>query len=123
MFRDLLKIRASSSLFRLRTADEIKSRLYFYNTGAMQNPVVMVGHLDGTGYPGAGFKEVLYFINVDKVAQEILLPSEKGKAYALHPVHMRVDAADKRPLTDARYDSMAGHFTLPARTALVYVVN
>ena len=123
MFRDLLKIRASSSLFRLRTADEIKSRLYFYNTGATQNPVVMAGHLDGKGYPGAGFKEVLYFINVDKVAQEVLLPSEKGKAYALHPVHMRADAADKRPLTDARYDSMAGRFTLPARTALVYVVN
>ncbi len=123
MFRDLLKIRASSSLFRLRTADEINSRLDFYNIGVTQTPVVIVGHLNGRGYPAAGFKEVLYFINVDKTAQDVVLPSEKGKAYTLHPVHISADAADKRPVTDARYDNTVGRFTLPARTALVYVVN
>lgn len=122
-FRDLLKIRASSTLFRLRTTEEIMSRLNFYNTGSTQNPVVIVGHLDGHGYAGAGFKEILYFLNVDKVAQQIVLPGEQNKLYRLHPVHARVEAADQRAATDARYERATGRFTVPARTALVYVVN
>ena len=35
-FFDLLRIRASSSLFRLRSGDEIARRLTFYNTGPSQ---------------------------------------------------------------------------------------
>lgn len=122
-FRDLLKIRASSTLFRLRTTDEIRSRLIFYNTGSTQNPVVIVGHLDGSGYAGASFKEVMYFLNVDKVAQAVELTAEKNKSYVLHPVHTNMEAADKRPAADARYDRATGRFIVPARTALVYVIN
>ena len=130
-FRDLLKIRASSHLFRLPSTKEIQSRLTFLNTGATQNPVVIVGHLQGennvensqNAIAGADFKEVLYFINVDKTAQTLVLPSEKNKAYVLHPVHKNTDAADKRPATDARFESSVGAFMIPARTAMVYVVK
>ena len=45
-FRDLLRIRASSSLFRLRSADAVAKRLTFPNSGSDQNPRVLVGHLD-----------------------------------------------------------------------------
>jgi pullulanase/glycogen debranching enzyme len=123
MFRDLLKIRSSSTLFRLRTADDIKARLKFYNTGSTQNPVVIAAHLDGTGYAGAGFKEVMYFVNVDKVAQQVTIAPELGKAYVLHPVQSAAGAADARVKTEAAYDSATGKFTLPARSAVVYVVN
>lgn len=123
MFRDLLKIRSSSTLFRLRTAADIKARLAFHNTGSGQNPVVIAGHLDGNGYAGAGFKEVLYFVNVDKAAQQITIDAEKGKAYVLHPVQAAAGAADPRPRTEAAYDAATGRFTLPARSAVVYVVN
>ena len=123
MFRDLLRIRASSTLFRLTSATDIKKRLCFYNTGAKQNPVVMVGHLDGAGLGGANFNELMYFINVDKTSQTISLPTEQGKPYVLHPVHLSKEAADKRPAEIAAYDSASGGFTIPARTALVYVVN
>ena len=123
MFRDLLRIRASSTLFRLTSATDIKKRLRFYNTGAKQNPVVMVGHLDGVGLGGANFNELMYFINVDKTSQTITLPTEQGKPYVLHPVHLSKEAADKRPAEIAAYDSASGGFTIPARTALVYVVN
>jgi len=37
-FRDLLKIRASSSLFRLPKAAVVQQRLVFHNTGSAQNP-------------------------------------------------------------------------------------
>ncbi|MCI4429877.1 MAG: hypothetical protein JHC40_11995, partial [Burkholderiales bacterium] len=47
----------------------------------------------------------------------------KGKAFVLHPVHSAASAADKRPATGASYAAAAGAFTIPPRTALVYVVN
>jgi pullulanase-type alpha-1,6-glucosidase len=121
-FRDLLKIRASSTLFRLRSGDDVKSRLMFHNTGSGQVASVLVGHLDGNGYAGAGFKEVLYLINVDKVAQTLTIDAEKGKAYVLHPVHGAATAADKRA-AGAAYVGATGAFTVPARTAVVFVVQ
>ena len=123
MFRDLLKLRASSTLFRLRTADDIKARLKFYNTGSAQLPSVIVGHLDGSGYAGAGFKELMYLVNVDKVAKNVAVDAEKAKAYRLHPVHASAQAADKRAANDSSYDAASGRFTVPPRTAVVYVVQ
>ena len=123
MFRDLLKIRASSTLFRMRTADDIKARLAFANTGSAQVPTVLAAHLDGRGYPGAAFRDVMYFVNVDKVAQSVTVDAEKAKAYRLHPVHRAPGAADPRAANDARYDAASGRFTIPPRSAVVYVVN
>ncbi len=122
-FRDLLKIRASSTLFRMRGAQDIKQRLTFYNTGPSQSPAVLVGHLNGAGYADARFGQVLYFINVDKTAQQITIAQEQGKAYVLHPVHLQSDAADKRPAASAFYEAATGQFTIPPRSVLVYVVN
>ncbi|MCW7537325.1 DUF3372 domain-containing protein [Aquabacterium sp. A7-Y] len=121
MFNDLLRIRKSSSLFRLRSAAEVQARLKFHNTGPAQVPTVIAGHLDGQGYAGAGFQEILYFINVDKVAHRLSLPVEKGKAWVLHPVHAQ--GTDRRPAEAARYVSATGEFTVPPRTAVVYVVQ
>jgi pullulanase len=122
-FRDLLRIRSSSTLLRLRTADDVKARLTFYNTGSVQVPTVLAGHLDGNGYPGARFHELMYFVNVDKVPQTLTVDAEKGKAWHLHPVHLAPDAADRRAANDARYDGTAGRFVIPPRSAVVYVVD
>ncbi len=111
-FRDLLRIRASSTLFRMRTAEDIKQRLHFLNTGPDQVATVIAARLDGAGYDGAGFKTVAYFINVDKVEQTIAAASEAGKAYRLHPVLSG---------SAARYDAATGSFTIPPRTAVVFV--
>ena len=121
-FRDLLRIRYSTTLFRLRSGDEIKSRLSFHNTGSGQVPTVLAGHLDGNGYTGAGFKEVLYLVNVDKVPQSVNIDALKGRPFVLHPVHTAAAAADKRAAT-ATYAAGSGTFTVPARTAVVFVVN
>ncbi|GAB2852314.1 hypothetical protein GCM10027277_20850 [Pseudoduganella ginsengisoli] len=119
-FRDWLKIRSSSSLFRMRTASDIRQRLHFFNTGSMQVPTVIAARIEGAGYPGAGFKTVTYLINVDKVEQSVTAESEKGKRYKLHPVLAAPGAADKRA-KEARYDAASGKFTVPARTAVVFV--
>ena len=124
-FRDLLKIRASTTLLRLRTAADIKSRMSFHNLGSGQVPTVLVGQINGTqpsAYAGAGFKELVYFLNVDKVPQTLTVDALKGKALVLHPVHTAASAADKRAAT-ATYVAGSGAFTIPARTAVVFVVN
>jgi pullulanase/glycogen debranching enzyme len=121
-FRDLLKIRASTTLLRLRTGDDIKQRLTFHNTGSAQVPTVLMGHLNGTGYAGAGFSELVYLVNVDKVPQTVTVDALKNKGFVLHPVHTAATAADKRA-AQAGYAAATGAFTVPARTAVVFVVN
>ena len=121
-FADLLRIRSGSTLFRMRTAADIRARLSFPNSGPAQNPALMVGHLDGTGYPGAAFGEVLYLVNVSSRTQALALPEQARKAYVLHPVQAAASAADQRPRREAQYDPRQGRFTVPARTAVVYVV-
>ena len=119
-FRDLLQIRAGSTLFRMRSASDIRQRLTFFNTGPQQQATVLAARLDGQGYAGAGFKTVTYLINVDKVERTIAADTEKGRAYRLHPVQAAATAADARAKA-ARYDSASGTFTVPARTAVVFV--
>jgi pullulanase/glycogen debranching enzyme len=122
-FRDLLEIRGSSRLFHLRTAAEIEQRLTFYNTGSQQEPTVIAGHLDGRGVPHAEADDLIYLVNVDKVAHTLTIEAEKHKPYRLHPVHRRFDAADRRPAEAARYDRATGAFTVPPRTAVVFVAD
>ena len=122
-FLDLLRIRSSSTLLRMRSADEIKRRLSFPNTGPEQAATVLAAHLDGHGLAGAGFAEMLLFINVDKTAQTLTLPAQAGKDYRLHPVHRAAGAADRRAASESACESAAGRFSIPARTAVVFVVE
>ncbi|GGY74152.1 pullulanase-type alpha-1,6-glucosidase [Pseudoduganella plicata] len=119
-FRDLLKIRAGSTLFRLRTAQDVAQRLRFHNTGPAQVPTVIAAQLDGSGYPGAAYRSIVYLINVDKVERKIAVPQEARRPYALHPVQRAANAGDPRA-AQAQYDRDTGTFTVPARTAVVFV--
>jgi pullulanase len=121
-FLDLLRIRASSTLFRLRSAAEVHKRLTFHNTGPAQVPTVIVGQLDGVGLAGAGFREVVFLLNSDKVAQTVTAAALANRTYVLHPAHTAPEAGDKRAAT-ARYAAASGTFTVPARTAVVFVVK
>ncbi len=122
-FNDLLRIRSSSTLFRLHSAAAVAERLSFLNTGRQQVPEVIVGHLWGGGFPGANFSEMLYFVNVDVEPHTLEFDGERGKRYVLHPVHRASGAIDRRAAEQARYDATSGRFTIPARTAVVFVVD
>jgi pullulanase len=122
-FRDLLKIRASTTLLRLRSAADIKSRLVFHNVGPSQEATVIVGAVDGAGYPGANFGGLVYLVNVDKQPKQLTLGALKNKGYQLHPVHRAAGAADQRVATQAAYDDATGRFSIPARSAVVFVRN
>ena len=122
-FVDLLRIRQSSTLFRLRSADDVANRLSLPNTGPAQQAAVVVGHLNGRGLGGAGFAEVLYAVNADKASVTLQLPQFQNRPFVLHPVHRSPQAADKRPSEQARWDANTGQLLVPARTALVYVLE
>ena len=121
-FRDWLRIRASTPLLRLRSAEAVAQRLRFPNTGPAQNPVVIAGHLDGRGLADAGFVELLYLVNVSPQSQTLELPDEAGKRYVLHPVQRAPGAADARAKA-ARFARNRGRVTVPGRTAVVFVVE
>jgi pullulanase/glycogen debranching enzyme len=121
-FRDLLKIRASSTLLRMPTAADIHQRLRFFNVGPAQNPAVIAAHLNGRGLAGARFDEMVLLLNVDTLAHSVTDPALQGKVLQLHPVHRDPSAADTRPAQLARHDAATGRIEVPARTALVYVL-
>jgi pullulanase-type alpha-1,6-glucosidase len=122
-FLDLMRIRSSSTMFRLRSAADVQARLRFLNTGPGQVPTVIAAHLSGDGYPGAGFREILYLVNVGLEPHSLAFATERGKPYVLHPVHRAPGAADRRATEESNYDARAGRFTVPARTAVVFVVE
>ena len=121
-FRDLLRIRASSRLFRLDRADAVQRRLRFHGTGPQGNPALIAGELDGRGLRGAGFRRVLYLLNASPTDQTLTLDSARGQPWVLHPVHRADTAADRRAATQSAFDPASGRFRVPGRTAVVFVV-
>jgi pullulanase len=122
-FLDLLRIRASTPLLRLPDAAAIEQRLSFAGTGPGQPGTVVAVHLDGAGLDGAGFAAVAYLVNAGTEAVAVTMPQAAGRAFRLHPVQAAATAADPRPREDARFTSASGTFTVPARTAVVYVLD
>ncbi len=118
MFRDWLKLRATTPLLRLRSADEVRRRLTFENTGPSQDPALIVGHLDGRDLP---VRRASCCISSTRPRRpgRCKLPAEAGKRYVLHPVLRHGRDARVR---QARYDTQ-GRFSVPARTAAVFVIE
>jgi pullulanase/glycogen debranching enzyme len=119
-FLDWLRIRASTSLLRMTTAEDVRNRLTFFGTGPGAEPSVIAAHVDGRGYRGAAFGELVYVINADVVAHTVADPSLAGRSFTRHPVHAPPDAADRRAAT-APYDVARGAFSVPPLTAVVFV--
>ncbi|MCE4555181.1 alpha-1,6-glucosidase domain-containing protein [Roseateles cellulosilyticus] len=115
VFRDLLRIRASTPLLRLASAAEIRRRVSFPGSGAGQNPVLVATRIDGRGL--AGPRAVMTLINVAPTAQQLTLPEEADARWVLHPVQRR--GADARVRREARFH--AGRFYVPPRSAVVFV--
>jgi pullulanase-type alpha-1,6-glucosidase len=111
--REMLRIRNSSPLFRLRTGQDVIDRVAFHNTGPAQVPGLIVMSLAGdTGV------DIVVLFNADVEAQEFHLDFGDGAAFDLHPVQQ--DSHDPVVRT-ASYDDVARTFHVPARTAAVFV--
>ena len=120
-FKDILRIRKSSPLFRLHTGEEVKERVKFYNVGPNQQPALIVMAIsDKAGRRiDRHAKSVVVLFNVDKVPKTISVPDYAGIPLELHPI-LQASSAD--PIVrQSQYDSGTGTFTIPPRTTAVFV--
>jgi len=120
-FEELLAIRKDSSLFRLRTAQDVIDRLKFHNTGPDQVPGVVAMSLSGaepTSYPDAKYKKVVVLFNVDKAQNTVAIPELRGRKLKLHQIQR---FGSDEVVKASSFDAATGSFTVPARTTAVFV--
>ena len=125
--REVLAIRRSSPLFRLRSAEEVKTRLTFYNTGEQQIPGAIVLGISDDPADGAReeicphFKRIVVCVNFAPMEQTIADPRLKtdlaGAEMTAHPLQGRI-APDEYLLGAT---CVEGAVNIPGHTACVFV--
>jgi pullulanase len=116
-FRELLQIRRSSPLFRLRSAQEIADTLSFSNTGPDQVPGVIVMHLDDVHGLDPEHASVTVVFNGTPDVQRLQAEAVAGRRLQLHPVQRR--SGD--PLVKFSRARNDGTLIVPGRTTAVFV--
>ncbi|MEU4642807.1 pullulanase-type alpha-1,6-glucosidase [Micromonospora sp. NPDC023814] len=116
-YAELLRIRASSPVFGLATAEQVQKRVAFPLSGAAETPGVLTMTLDGRGLDGR-WKSVTVVFNATAEAATQQLTGLRGADVALHPV-LRTSADEA--LRTASFDRASGTFTVPARSVAVFV--
>jgi pullulanase len=117
VMREFLRIRKSTTLFRLRTADQIKSRMTMLNTGPDQVPGVLAYRLDGCTGPDLEQPYGAVVTVFNPTDEAVSLPLFTDETLILHPV---LQASVDARVRTAAHDGTSG-FTVPARTTAVYV--
>jgi pullulanase-type alpha-1,6-glucosidase len=116
-YQELLRIRASSPLFALGSAEQVQRRLSFPLSGVDETPGVVTMMLDGTGLDRR-WRSVTVVFNANPRAQTQTVPGLRGAHVTLHP--QLASSADPA-LRQAHFDAAAGTFTVPPRSVTVFV--
>jgi len=117
-FREMLRIRRSSPLFRLRTGDEVKTHLRFHNTGPGQIPgLVVMGLWDPLGEVDEEHELIVALFNAGDDSVDFHLSESAGLDLELHPEQK----GSRDPLVrTSTFDPSTGRFQVPARTTAVF---
>jgi pullulanase-type alpha-1,6-glucosidase len=117
-FREVLLLRRSLPLLRLPTAQEIRDRVAFHNTGPSQVPgVVAMSVSDSAGTRDRRVTGVTVVFNVNREPRAFTTPGLAGSALKLHPIQrLSVDARTRT----STFDSDTGTFSIPGRTSAVF---
>jgi hypothetical protein len=114
----MLAIRKTSGLFRLRSADEIRKSVSFYNVGPNQVPGLIVERIQCTTKLCFPASQAVVIINATPQAQTFSEPAFRGQKLLLHPVQ----AISSDPVVrTAKFQGTSGTFTVPARTTAVFI--
>lgn len=121
VFKELLRIRNASPLFRLGTAQEVYDRVGFHNTGASQTKGLIVMSIDdGTSLTDLDAENdaIVVVINGTTSEQSYTVPTATG--FELHSVQQ---ASVDSTVETASFSVGAsdGTFTVPALTTAVFV--
>ncbi|SMB79740.1 pullulanase-type alpha-1,6-glucosidase [Deinococcus hopiensis] len=84
-YREMLRVRYSSSLFRLETAQQVEQALTFLNTGPKQVPGVIAMKLSGPVSPTNPYRNVVVIFNGSGGTADLSDPSLAGLNLTLHP--------------------------------------
>ncbi len=121
-FREMLRIRKSSPLFRLRTAEDVTERVKFLNTGRDQVPGLMVMEIlddvDGLAPIDPVNRRVVVLVNARKETVEFDAEVLKGVPLELHPVQT---VSHDELVKQTAYDFERARFSVPGRTTAVFV--
>ncbi len=121
-FQEVLRIRKSSPLFRLQTAEQVIERVRFHNTGPDQAPGLIVMSISDT--TGADLDPDLDGLVVlfNAAPEQVTFSSEEfaGVAHRLHPVQA---ASHDTVVQAAAFDPGSGTFRIPGRTTAVFLAE
>ena len=116
-FQEMLAIRKSSKLFRLRTAAHVESRLRFHNTGPGQLPGLIVMSLsDDDGAVDRAHARIVVLFNANRDAASFAAADFAGLPFVLHPI---LAASHDPVVRTTSFSRASGTFSVPARTAAV----
>ncbi|HUN22701.1 MAG TPA: DUF3372 domain-containing protein, partial [Anaerolineales bacterium] len=117
--REFLRVRSSSVLFRLRTEADVNSRVVHYNTSNTLRGFLAYTISDMVGTDiDPNYEMMIVLINANKISQTINIPGLPA-GVVIHP--LLADGTDNDAvLAGASYSG--GNFTVPARSAVVFVV-
>ena len=119
-FEEVLEIRRSSPLFRLRTAEQVSGQVQFFNTGPDQVPGLIVMAISNN--PNAPIDDhydlIVVIFNAGDQEAFYQVAEWMDKSLQLHPVQ----TASSDPIVrTAGFDPGSATFSVPARTTAVYV--
>jgi len=115
---EMLVIRKTSKLFRLRSAEEIKKAVSFYNVGPDQTPGLIVERIGNADRFCVGASQAVVLVNATPQPQAFTHTDFRKQPLLLHPV--QVFSQDPVVRT-SKFDFRTGTFTIPARTTSVFV--
>ena len=115
---EMLVIRKTSKLFRLRSAEEIKKAVSFYNVGPAQTPGLIVERIRNTDRFCLGAAQAVVAINATPQALTFADPAFRQQPLLLHPVQAFSQDAVVR---GSKFQKSTGTFTIPARTTAVFI--
>ncbi len=120
-FEEMLRIRKSSTLFRMRTAEEIEASLTFLDGGPAQTPGLLVMRLAppaGWHRPPGDFGQALVVVNATPDRQVFSSDALRGQSLRLHPV---LRSSSDPVVRQSTFDCGAGRVEVPARTVAVFM--
>ena len=117
---DFLRIRTSTPLFHLGSADAIQAKLSFPNSGTDATAGVIDMLIDDTvgDDVDASLAGVLVVFNASDTEVSETITDLAGREFVLHQV--QADGSDA-VVKDSTFDAATGTATVPARTVAVYV--
>ncbi|HEY7212205.1 MAG TPA: alpha-1,6-glucosidase domain-containing protein, partial [Bryobacteraceae bacterium] len=117
-FRELLTIRNSSRLFRMRSLEEVQVNLRFLNNGPSQLPGVIVMRLEANGKDYGPYRRVLVVFNARMEPASVEDPALQKLELHLHPVQA---SSSDQSVRESTYNPENGSVQVPALTTAVFV--